>query len=203
MHPRLPALQSFLDSVRAAPALARADGHTATCVAGVFARLDRAVAAPTRPARRLPACTFLADAIRTATGADPTLARVAQTFARLEPSLAWGRRSAGGPFASENFADGHANAMVVGPGGFEDRDDVWVGVSLLAPGTRYPDHKHSPEEVYLVLSPGDFRQGSAPWFAPGIGGTLYNEPNIVHAMRSGSAPLFALWCLLPGQVTAG
>jgi hypothetical protein len=203
MHPRLPALQAFLDSVRDAPALAPVDGAIANCAAGVFARLDNVVAASSRPARRLPACAFIADAIGTTTDADPALARIAHSFAVLEPMLAWSQRSGGGPFASENFTDGHANAMVVGPGGFEDRDDVWVGVSLMAPEVRYPDHRHSPEEVYLVLSPGEFRQGGAAWFAPGIGGALYNEPNIVHAMRSGPAPLFAVWCLLPGAVGAG
>jgi hypothetical protein len=85
--------------------------------------------------------------------------------------------------------------MIVGPNGHEPREDVWVGVSLLAPEVRYPDHHHAPEEVYLVLSRGRFRQGDADWFEPGIGGSLYNMPNIRHAMASGSAPLFAIWCL--------
>jgi hypothetical protein len=137
-------------------------------------------------------------AVRTACAARPDIARVARAFEALEPSLAWSQRN-GGPFASENFMEGHANAMVVGPGGLEARDDGWVGVSLLAPNVRYPDHQHRPEEVYLVLSPGEFRQADGPWFEPGIGGTVFNEPNIVHAMRSSSAPLFAVWCLRPDK----
>ncbi|MGE4251469.1 MAG: dimethylsulfonioproprionate lyase family protein, partial [Parvibaculaceae bacterium] len=99
--------------------------------------------------------------------------------------------------ASPNFTDGHANAMIVGPNGYEPRTDVWVGVSLLAPRVRYPDHDHAPEEVYLVLSQGRFRQGEADWFEPGIGGSFYNTPNVKHAMASGDAPLFAVWCLAP------
>jgi hypothetical protein len=81
----------------------------------------------------------------------------------------------------------------------EQRDDLVIGVSLMAPQVRYPDHDHSPEEVYLVLSPGRFRQGESDWFEPGIGGTFYNTPHIVHAMASGDAPLLALWYLWPGQ----
>jgi quercetin dioxygenase-like cupin family protein len=88
--------------------------------------------------------------------------------------------------------------MIVGPGGLESRDDVWVGASVMAPHVRYPDHQHLPEEVYLVMSPGEFRQGDAPWFEPGVGGTFYNPPNIVHAMRSGESPLLAIWCLWVG-----
>jgi quercetin dioxygenase-like cupin family protein len=87
--------------------------------------------------------------------------------------------------------------MIVGPNGFEPRDDVWVGVSLLAPDVRYPDHNHAPEEVYLVLSEGKFRQDDKDWFEPGVGGSFYNRPNIKHAMASGDAPLFAIWCLAP------
>ena len=50
-----------------------------------------------------------------------------------------------------------------------------------------------------ILSLGEFRQADGPWFEPGIGGTVFNEPNVVHAMRSGSVPLFAVWCLRPGK----
>ncbi len=51
------------------------------------------------------------------------------------------------------------------------------------------------EEVYLVASDGEFRQGSGAWFTPGVGGTLYHSPGIVHAMRSSNTPLLAFWLL--------
>jgi quercetin dioxygenase-like cupin family protein len=92
------------------------------------------------------------------------------------------------------FTDAHA--FIVGPGGLEDRDDAEIGVSLLAPNVRYPDHHHPPPEVYLAMTPGAWRKNDGPWIEPGIGGTIFNEPNVVHAMKSDSAPLFAFWCLL-------
>ena len=49
--------------------------------------------------------------------------------------------------------------------------------------------------VYLVLSDGEFRQGDADWFTPGVGGSFYNTPFITHAMRSAHTPLFAFWAL--------
>ena len=72
-------------------------------------------------------------------------------------------------------------------------------VSLLAPHVRYPDHNHRPEEVYLLLSPGRFQHGGSEWFEPGIGGTLYNRPDVTHAMASGDVPLLALWFLWTGN----
>ena len=79
--------------------------------------------------------------------------------------------------------------------GFEPRQDVWVGLSLMAPQTRYPDHDHGPEEVYLVLSEGAFLQGDADWLPRRAGQTVYNTPWIRHAMRAGDQPFLALWCL--------
>jgi len=39
----------------------------------------------------------------------------------LDPVLSWKRRSGAAPQAGASYADGHANAMIVGPGGLEDR----------------------------------------------------------------------------------
>jgi hypothetical protein len=195
MSPRSEALQSFIEaSYPAFEAVARGPEARRT-VQEAFAalRTPAGVAAP-EPGSRLPVCTLLDEALAVALAAPP-LVRVVDRFRNIEPSLAWKRRPDPYVNASPNFADGHANAMIVGPGGLEDRRDVWLGVTLMAPDVRYPDHDHPPEEVYLVLSEGEWRQGSAPWFTPGIGGSLYNEPGITHAMRSSTVPLFAFWVL--------
>ena len=127
-----------------------------------------------------------------------TTAALARALAALEPALRWYRR-AGAEAHGPTFPAGHANAFVVGPGGIADRAGVSVGVSLMAPGLRYPDHSHPPEELYLVLSPGHWRRSDTGWFEPGPGGTVHNVPDVVHAMRSGAAPLLAIWCLLEGS----
>jgi hypothetical protein len=105
--------------------------------------------------------------------------------------LTWYRR----PGGDDRFQESHANTMLVGPGGLEPREDLWIGATLMAPNTDYPVHHHPPEEIYLVLSAGDWWQEGSGWFTPGVGGTLYNAPDVRHAMRSGALPLFALWAL--------
>lgn len=119
----------------------------------------------------------------------------------IEPQLIWKVRP-GAEAHGEQFLNGHANATIIGSEGLEIRPDVWFGVSLMAPHTRYPDHRHSPEEIYVVLSDGQWRQGSNPWHEPGIGGLVYNPPNIMHAMRSRERPLLALWFLWTEQSSA-
>jgi hypothetical protein len=86
--------------------------------------------------------------------------------------------------------------MICGPGGAESRDDIQLGFSLMMPNVRYPDHGHAPEEAYMLMTAGEFRQQNGAWFDPGIGGGIHNPPGALHAMRSGDAPFLAIWCLL-------
>jgi hypothetical protein len=160
----------------------------------IAAALESPASRRARPGNRLPVCSHLetALAVKTSTA---SLRKLMETFRDIEPALIWQRRASFDETASSNFVDGHANAMIIGPAGLESRHDLWLGVSLLAPAVRYPDHAHAPEETYLVLSEGEFRQGEGDWFAPGIGGSFYNPPWTKHAMRSANAPLFAFWAL--------
>ena len=199
MTQRAPAIQEFLTSLENAFAHISLEPQAAAAIEKISGALRTPGAPGTRAALRLPVCRYLDDALAAPRAASGPMARLADAFAAVEPSFTWVVRSASGPFASANWPEGHANAMIVGPGGLEDRSDLAIGVSLLAPHVRYPDHNHGPEEVYLVLSPGRFQHGDSDWFAPGIGGTRYNEPNIRHAMASDDVPLLALWSLWMGK----
>lgn len=187
-------LQSFLDAASAAYGQFANAPSSRISVSQVFAALKNPGTQRTGPGIRLPVCEELDAALSIETH-HASLQEFIAGFKRIEPQLEWRLRTKNDGTASANFAEGHANAMIVGPGGLEQRDDVWLGVSLLAPNVRYPDHDHAPEEVYLVLSQGEFRQGDGDWFSPGIGGSFYNVPGIKHAMRSLDMPLFAFWIL--------
>jgi quercetin dioxygenase-like cupin family protein len=190
-------LQAFLDALRAELSQMQLGAAAGRCLWRVFDTLRNPQPVVAGEPTRLPACAHLEEALGRARKASPSLAKVADAFAALEPHLTWTRRESINDTASANFMDGHANTSIVGPNGYEPRPDVRVGVSLLAPHVRYPDHQHPPEEVYLVLSKGKFRHGEGDWFEPGIGGSFYNTPDITHAMASGDTPLFAVWCLAP------
>lgn len=193
-------LQDFLDI--ALPAMqARAVGAQSRASLAWIAKAAATPAAPgAAPASQPVVERVLEPALdRPVDQAD--LAALLAALRALAPRLCWRRRS-GDATAGPGFEDGHANAMLLGPGGIEDRRDLWIGLSLLAPGIRYPDHQHAPEETYLVLSPGDFWQEDGDWFQPGVGGSFYNPPNILHAMRAGDEPLLALWALRPEREAA-
>lgn len=191
---RDPTLQAFGEALLAAFAEVAPSPEASDSLGRIARALEAPAARRERPGSRLPVCDHLDTALAVETDR-PALRRVIDTFTAIEPDLEWVRRASFDETASANFVDGHANTMIFGPAGLENRMDVWVGASLLAPHVRYTDHSHAPEETYLVLSDGQFRQGEGAWFTPGMGGSFYNTPHITHAMRSGETPLFAFWAL--------
>ena len=195
MNQRSKDLQQFVDACFAAYDRFAPTGEGQRSISEIFGLLSEPQLPSERSSSQLPACVYLEAALDLETE-DPLLQEVVDRFRVIEPLLEWRRRPTYDKLtASENFVDGHANAMIFGPGGMEERQDVWLGVTLLAPNVRYPDHTHTPEEVYLVLSEGKFLQDERGWFTPGVGGSFYNVPHIRHAMRSGDRPLFAFWAL--------
>ena len=176
--------------------MSAAEGRTAAAAARVFDRLRSAEGEGVRhEAVRLPVCQHVLDGAYAAIAAEASpLPEIASAFAALEGGLVWSRRKGADP-ANEAFYEGHANAMLIGPGGIEQRNDVQVGATVMRPGVTYPDHNHPPEEVYLALTDGEWWNAEMPWTRPGPGGLIYNPPGILHSMRAGHTPFLALWFL--------
>lgn len=196
MSGRDPALHHFLALAGDAYRAARERIPEAHDVASrIFSALETPVPGGSAPQpARVPGCEQLAAALATARAGPGVIPALADALEAISPRLAWSRRPGSQP-AMGRFFDGHASAIVAGPGGLECRDDVKVGLSLMAPQVRYPDHHHPPEEIYVVLTPGQWRQRDGPWHEPGAGGIVHNPPGIVHAMRSRESPLLAAWFL--------
>jgi quercetin dioxygenase-like cupin family protein len=193
---RSPEFQQFVTAAEAAIRhRSDADGPVRAAAERMFAALQ----VPSTQAGRtgiapLPVCRHLAAALEHARRQPGPAGALADAFAAIEPQLDWKIR-AGAEAHGEQFLNGHANAAITGTEGIEIRRDVRIGVSLMAPHVRYPDHRHPPEEIYVALSDGQWRQETNPWHEPGIGGLVYNPPNITHAMRSTEHPLLAIWFL--------
>ncbi|HEV7307662.1 dimethylsulfonioproprionate lyase family protein [Ensifer sp.] len=196
---RSDALQAFLDAAFVAFEDCARDPRARRSITRISALLETPQPQRTDLGKRLPAGELWLDEAMSSKTGRTSLDMLIERFRAVEPLLEWKCRSVYDDTASENFLTGHGNAMIVGPGGLEDRSDLWLGATLMAPNVRYPDHDHAPEETYLVLSEGEFQHGTSEWFSPGVGGSFYNPPGIRHAMRSGETPLLAFWALLPDQ----
>ena len=188
-------IDRFLTLAGAAVAAVATRGTTSEAARSAGLRVAELLAAPPEPTQplpphRLPVCDRL-DAAYAEMRPDLVTA-----FKALEPQLAWRVRALTN--GSPDFADGHASARVLDPTGLEQRGGLISGFSLVAPGVIYPEHDHPPEEIYLVLSGGEWWQQGGAWHAPGPGGIVHNPPGIRHAMRGTDVPLLAIWFLLPG-----
>ncbi len=145
----------------------------------------------------LAACRYLDIALDTARTGPAPIADLADAFGALAPHLNWYQRAAASS-VSDSFFNGHANSHLIGPSGLAEQAGLVVGVSLLAPTVRYPMHSHPPAEIYLVMSPGEWFREDEGWYSPEIGRVIYHPAGITHAMRAGTAPLLAIWCLWQG-----
>ena len=185
-------LQRFLVLSKAA-LVAATQSDAARAAARINARLGAQAGDQTQlRAERLAVCEWVEPALTLA--ADGPRADLAAAFAAIEGRLAWRRRLSSDP-ADTTFWNGHANAMILGPGGLEERSDIWIGVTVMAPGVTYADHDHPPEEVYLPLVSGEWWNAKMDWTDPGATGAIYNPPGILHKMRAGKGPFLALWYL--------
>lgn len=206
MNDRSPELQQCLQTMHAAIA-ARSTAQSAPGLVAqrIFHALQNVPGKRGSPTPTMrPVCDLLDSTVKdlsnagnAADEASPAFIEHALALYKLADQLAWFQRP-GAEKTGEPFASGHANATLIGKGGLEERRDVWIGVSLMAPEVTYPEHRHAPEEVYVVLSPGQWQQSRGDWHEPGAGGIVHNPPNVLHAMRSGAMPLLATWCLWIG-----
>jgi mannose-6-phosphate isomerase-like protein (cupin superfamily) len=196
-------MQRFIDATEAAIRARATDVPDAmVMVDRVFAALTEAGnAKATNTPTRLEPCRHLENAYSQARAGSEPIRALMDAFADIEPEFTWAPR-AGAELVAGNFADNHANAMIVGPGGaggLEARGDVVIGVSLVAPNIFYPRHYHPPEELYIVLSPGEWMQNDNPMVPKQPGDIVHNPSNAWHAMRAMDVPLLAIWCLWIGQ----
>lgn len=156
----------------------------------------------TRPLRdggdkkTFPVCAYL-DAALTSASRELGLWNIAEACKLIASDLDWYQtHSPSHPnSASANFGIGHANATLYGPGGLVSSNSLKIGMSLLAPEVRHPDHSYQTVKMYLVVSGGEFRKERGDWAAPGYRGSFYTESDVIHAMRSGPKPLLTFWAL--------
>ncbi len=151
--------------------------------------------APQRPRpitpQTLAVLQWLPQAVRAAP-AGP-LRELALRIQQASGALAW-RQSYRAPQVSAHFLARYGWCELLGLSGPLPCATLACGILLLGPETLYPPHSHQAQELYVPLS------GSAEWscgekrFELRTPGELIrHQPYELHAMRTGSEPLLALY----------
>ena len=151
--------------------------------------------APLGPGVELPVCRHLAGAFTEASG---EASRFVAPLDRILPALSWTqnpnyRRDP----PSAGFLDRYGYAVVAGPENgaraLAHHPRLAFGLLLLGPHTTYPAHKHPASEIYVPLGPAEWTMGEESFARREAGAVIVHNPGLVHATRTLSAPLAALY----------
>lgn len=171
---------------------------TAYAAAGVSAaeHLRSLAFAPVRAAvTQPPAVASIGTAIEAAPAGD-----LALTLTECASRLVWSTGTLPRPASIEG---GYAFVEIVGPDGLAFSDQVRFGLYLQAPERFYPPHDHEAEEFYFVLSgDADWQRNDGAFETRSPGTLVHHAPWDRHAMRTGQAPLLAMW-LWTGNLDMG
>lgn len=142
---------------------------------------------------RKPACRLLPQTVASGLVVSP---RVCGAIAALEDRMHWFQA---GHYSDEvmgqpGYMDSYAAMEIIGPRGFFTGDDFGLGLMILGPGLHYPDHYHAAPELYWLLTgPIEYRRAPGGFHIAGTADTIWNEPNQVHAMKTGEVPMLCIW----------
>jgi len=94
--------------------------------------------------------------------------------------------------------------QIVGPSCRIPHEEFRLGLFLLPGNSVYPNHQHSPDEVYIVLA------GSGDWslnrgvFYNKTAGNIIDIPSMtIHAMRTSVTPALMLWSWTGDDISPG
>ncbi len=123
-------------------------------------------------------------------------AELAAAIAAVSDHLQWRQSpSYNDTLLGAGFLDNYGWCQIVGPYGFFPGDDFLLGLLMLGPHRHYSDHYHPAPELYWPLTgPSDWKRDGAAFQPEPAGATIWHEPNVIHATRTQTHPLRAMWC---------
>lgn len=132
----------------------------------------------------------------------PAERELVELLTNRSDAMHWGQTYTAADFG-QHFLDNYGWVELFGTRGYYINDKVAAGFLILGPGVEYPDHHHLAEEIYIPLTSGtEWRMGDAPFRERRGGEVIHHASNVNHAMRTGSAPLLALYLWRGGPLAA-
>ena len=147
--------------------------------------------------RALPVVKWLSPACRAGW---PNAATVLACLEAASPRVTW-RQTYGPEDFGREFLERYGWTELIGERGPIVSEKIAVGFLLLGPEVTYPAHSHDAEEIYLTLSgAAAWRRGAERWRDEPAGALIHHPSRLPHAMRTGAAPLLALYAWRGGDL---
>jgi hypothetical protein len=140
----------------------------------------------------VPVTRYFPETIAASMLLDPGLAAA---IAGLADGLHWQRSpDYTDAILGEGFCDNYGWCTIVGQHGFFKGDDFELGLFMLGPNRHYIGHYHPAPELYVPLTgPSNWQQSDRAFETKQPGAIIWHDPHVVHATRTGSQPLLAIW----------
>jgi mannose-6-phosphate isomerase-like protein (cupin superfamily) len=121
------------------------------------------------------------------------LAALAHAVRDAAPGLSW-RQTYGPDEVDTAFLERYGWCELFGRSAPIPCDTLACGVLLLGPATHYPSHSHAAEELYVPLSgAAEWQRGADEFVVRPPGECIVHASREAHALRTGAAPLLALY----------
>ena len=122
-------------------------------------------------------------------------APIERAISVLRPHLQWLQSKAyNDALLGTGFIENYGWCEIIGPRGFFPGDDFLLGLLMLGPNQHYRDHFHPAPELYWPLtSETEWRKGEESLTPKPCGSVIWHRPNVIHATRTGAAPLLTFW----------
>ena len=148
--------------------------------------------------RGLPVLAYMQQAVETAS---ENTGNLVNALAAAADRIAWGQTYSEDDFGAE-FLEKYGWSEFIGLRGPIPSESLACGVLMLGPYVEYPRHRHEAEEIYIPLTGQTlWLRGDQDWTAMEPGRTIYHAPWVSHAMKTGAAPLLALYLWRAGDLT--
>ncbi len=131
----------------------------------------------------------------------PSIQKSAPAFSRpfvdalvaAAASLAW-QRSYSPALVGTPFYDNYGWTELAGLSGPTPSEHLACGLLLLGSGITYPSHRHEADEIYVPLAgTAEWKHGDDEWRERPPGSVIHHGSVEPHAMRTGPAPMLALY----------
>jgi hypothetical protein len=138
----------------------------------------------------LPVLSWMPEAVQAAGNQG---AFIVNQLASLANQIAWGQTYSAEDFGS-GFLEKYGWTESIGQRGPVASNRIACGFLILGPQIEYPRHCHGAEEVYVPLTRQIlWQQGQQTWACREPHLPIYHAPGVMHAMRTETVPLLALY----------
>ena len=145
----------------------------------------------------LPVLSYLPALVKTADKKTKTLVKMIVSLAN---SLAWGQTYSVQDLGL-GFLEKYGWTEIIGQRGPIASDRIACGFLLLGPRVEYPQHRHEAQEVYVPLTGKTlWLKGDQEWIYRTLGLPVYHASWEMHAMRTETEPLLALYLWRGGDL---